>query len=253
MRNEPSRVASVSPALGTPLHRQVFLVLRDRIISRLYMVGDALPSEEELARQFQVSRTTLRYALSELERAGLITRRHGVGTFVAHQGNTELIHAPISEMISQTEEIGRATEIRLVEASRAHAPRHIQELFRGPDDELFHRAIRLRTLKSGQPILFVKSFVPVRLIPAINYKDLRKKSLYDVLAGHGVVMASGSQTISATLADPIIANLLEIDIGSPLIRMNRHFRDRQKDPLYAVEILANPTFFQLQMELDSIS
>src|SRR5689334_3095175 len=76
----PSRPLPRVP--GTSLHRQLFLVLRDQILSGVLAAKAALPKEEDLCEQFGVSRITVRRALSDLAAQGLVQRRHGLGTFV---------------------------------------------------------------------------------------------------------------------------------------------------------------------------
>lgn len=66
-----------------PLHVQAASLMRDAITGGAYEPGERLPSETTLAEQLGISRPTLREALLNLEREGLIIRRHGVGTFVA--------------------------------------------------------------------------------------------------------------------------------------------------------------------------
>src|SRR5579864_3877271 len=66
-----------------PAYRKIQHVLKKRIEARELQPGDAVPSERELARSFEVSLMTARHALAELEREGLVDRRRGAGTFVA--------------------------------------------------------------------------------------------------------------------------------------------------------------------------
>jgi len=239
--------------LGNPLHRQVFLVLRDRIISRRYLVGEMLPSEEQLRKLFNVSRTTLRYALSELERAGLITKRHGVGTFVANQGNTEHVHASMSDMIVHTEQIDRSTRVRVVDLIHGRAPPHVQEIFAGAEEDVFHQAVRLRMLLSGKPIICVRSFMPEPFGRGIDAAAMSKQSLTDLLSSKGQPVCSATQDVTAVLAEPSIAALLEVEIGAPLLEMDRILRAKSGDPICYVEVLANPMFFRLHMDLDAIT
>jgi len=80
-----SSPADVTAGAGVPLHRQLFLVLHDEIARGALAPGDALPTEQTLGNQFGVSRITVRRALADLAGAGLIERRHGVGSFVCDQ------------------------------------------------------------------------------------------------------------------------------------------------------------------------
>ena len=60
---------------------RIYKTIRDRICLLEYQPGERL-GEEELAREFHVSRTPIRRVLSKLESEGLLESRHGVGTFV---------------------------------------------------------------------------------------------------------------------------------------------------------------------------
>ena len=71
-----------------PLYSQIMDILRDRIMSGEYKADQQLPTEVELAKQFNVSRITSKRALIELEREGWIYRRRGRGSFVKNQGES---------------------------------------------------------------------------------------------------------------------------------------------------------------------
>jgi len=74
-----------------PLHVQATSILREAISSGAHKPGERLPSETTLAAQLGISRPTLREALLNLEREGLIVRRHGVGTFVAKTLHPQMV------------------------------------------------------------------------------------------------------------------------------------------------------------------
>jgi len=80
---------SPAPAMDTPrssgrrnLSRELVQVLEQRILAQQWRPGDKLPTEADIVRQFEVSRTVVREALSRLQAAGLVETRHGIGTFV---------------------------------------------------------------------------------------------------------------------------------------------------------------------------
>ena len=72
----------VATARKQPLYDQLVDILADKI-EHEYHAGDMISSERELSERYGLSRTTVRLALQELERLGLIVRQHGRGTFVA--------------------------------------------------------------------------------------------------------------------------------------------------------------------------
>ena len=72
------------PKLPTMVAEEV----KRAIVNGTYKSAQQLPSEAELARAFGVSRTTLRQGISILEQEGIITRKHGLGTFIASKGSS---------------------------------------------------------------------------------------------------------------------------------------------------------------------
>jgi GntR family transcriptional regulator len=237
-----------SRQLGNPLHQQVFLVLRDRILSRRYEVGEMLPSEDDLSRMFNVSRTTIRNALGALNVIGLIEKRQGIGTFVREPGAVMPMRSSMSDIVSHIDEIGRTTTAQVIEFGYERPPRRVQELFNADDDDLFQHAVRVRRLKQ-RPILFVTTYLPEEIGRQFSVADLEKNMLSALLKTAGIRLKSGEQWVTAVLAEPTVAARLSIEVGSPLLRMERMHFDQRNDPVEYVEILAVPRFFQLRMEL----
>src|SRR5690242_20982165 len=75
-------VGTLDEASSLPLYQQLQRALRQAIESRVLNPDDALPAERDLARDFKVSRITVRKALDGLVDEGLLMRRQGSGTFV---------------------------------------------------------------------------------------------------------------------------------------------------------------------------
>ncbi|MDU5426085.1 MAG: GntR family transcriptional regulator, partial [Clostridiales bacterium] len=67
------------------VYQNVINLLKNRLNSAIYNIGDLLPSEKELAELYDVSRNTLRKALKTLEEEGMIERRHGSGTYLRNK------------------------------------------------------------------------------------------------------------------------------------------------------------------------
>ncbi len=243
-----TKAVPVGRQLGNPLHQQVFLVLRDRILSRRYQAGEMLPSEDELACMFNVSRTTIRNALASLSITGLIDKRQGVGTFVREAGTATPLRTSMSDMVTHIHEIGRSTSAQVIEFGYEKPPKHVQQLFHADDDDVFQRAIRVRWLKK-RPILYVTSYLPEAIGRHFDEADLEHKPIVDLLKHAGVHLKSGEQWVSATLAEPMVASRLTVEVGSPLLKIERIHFDGKKRPVQYVEILAVPRFFELHMRL----
>ncbi len=110
--------AAAAPARALPSVRGasgVVAHLRKAIFDGIYLYGDRLPAERQLARAFGCSRSTVREALRVLEEAGLIARRIGSGTFVAYRPGASA-EDDVSEITSPVEliEVRLALEPRMV-------------------------------------------------------------------------------------------------------------------------------------------
>jgi len=243
-----TKAVPVSRQLGNPLHQQVFLVLRDHILSRRYGAGEMLPSEDELRRMFNVSRTTVRSALASLTVSGLIDKRQGVGTFVRKAGTIPPLRASMADMVSHIHEVGRSTLAQVIEFSYGTPPAHVQELFHAKDDDVFQRTVRVRWLKK-RALLHVTSYIPEHIGRHFDESDLKATPILDLLKRAGVRLQSGEQWVSATLAEPVVASRLKVEIGSPLLQIERLHFDARKRPVQYVESLAVPRLFELRMRL----
>jgi GntR family transcriptional regulator len=226
-----------------PLHHQVFLVLQDGIAERRYAAGEALPAEEELARLFGVSRVTIRAAMETLGALGLVERRQGVGTFVRELSGPEPLTIPMIDLPARSREIVRTTRAHVVEFGFEPAPRHVCAHFRAGPDDLFQRAVRIRSMR-GRPIMQVTTYIPEAIGRQFGRDDLEGGSLYTILERFGITFASGEQLVTAAAAER-----LNVAIGAPLLKVVRVHYDINGRPIQHFELLAPPATYQLRMPL----
>jgi GntR family transcriptional regulator len=231
-----------------PLHHQVFLVLQDGIAERRYAPGEALPSEDDLAKLFGVSRVTIRAALETLNARGLIERRQGAGTFVRELSKPEAWSVPIMDLAARSRLIVRTTRAHVVEFGFTPAPRHVRSHFQAQPDDLFQRAVRIRYMKD-QPIMQVTTFIPEAIGRQFGPEDLEGASLYAILQRFGITFASGEQVVTAAAADPVVAGRLNVAIGAPLLKVVRVHFDTAGRAIQHFELLAPPATYELRMPL----
>ena len=108
-----------------------------------------LPGEQALAVQHGVSRVTVRRALAELEKEGLVTRRQGAGTFAVY-GEPKPIVADLSNVLANIVAMGRETAVRLLEFSYREPPATIAEALKLAPGEKTQFSVRVRLI-DGQP------------------------------------------------------------------------------------------------------
>jgi GntR family transcriptional regulator len=229
---------------GASLHHQIFLVLRDQILSGRYGPADLLPTEDELTRLFRVSRITVRTALAKLAASGLIKRRQGVGTFVK-QSAPKPMRVGIREQRARLEQLGRTTTMKLVELDCGAVPADAQSWFGCEPGARFTRAVRLRA--AARPVALYVTFIPEAIGRTFGRRDYARTPHHELIKRAGIRVTSAEQIITAGLAEPIVASRLKIEVGSPLLKLRTMFFDDKSRPVRYLEVLASPSMFELHM------
>lgn len=206
-------------AAGVPLHRQLFLVLHDEIMRGALNPGDALPTEQSLCDQFGVSRITVRRALADLADDGFIERKHGIGSFVLDRpvdAHREASNTYQEELL----QVEFTTEVEVLEFGVRPVPRGIAGQLGSPERAL--HALRLRRARrTGEPLMTTEVWLPIELDGIVTEAALRHRPLYELLDEAGVTPERLDHELTAEIAGPRNARLLDIAIGSPLMRVNR--------------------------------
>ena len=245
---DPAGRGALEPG-GMALHRQLFLVLRDQIVRGAFSPGSALPTEAALGVQYGVSRITVRRALQDLSDEGYLERRHGVGTFVLEQhGAPE--SAPLTVMDGLRKvQLETIVDVLAVEVRRpAHAVRVGLGLTEVETDALFVLRVR-RDKVDGEPLMVSEAWLPERFASSVTARVLRRKPLYQVLSEAGVLMGRVAQEITAELADPLRAQLLDLAIGAPLLRINRFVFDQDQTPVQLHSLYLSPQRSRILMDI----
>jgi GntR family transcriptional regulator len=211
-----------------PLHVQAERLLRVLILQPQYQNGDFLPDEVTLARQLGVSRNTLRAAITRLTYEGLLERKAGVGTSVA-SGSQE---SRIAEWHSFTQEMERKgievqtfqLDVRTIGAAADVAA----ALKIAPGREVL-RIDRLRGWDDA-PIVHFRSFLHPRL--GLKNEEDFTKPLYRIIESRsGVTVDGAHEEMRAVAADAMMAKLLRVRRGTPLLRRNRAVYDHSGRPI----------------------
>lgn len=245
----PSRVtpSPVVPAKGVSLHRQLFLVLRERVMRGTYEPGGAMPTEEALCEHFGVSRITVRRTLSDLAALGLVERRHGLGTFVRRDMPQPRV-VPSLSLIDELRKSALETDVEVLEVAQAVPPREIATLLQLAADEAAVHALRLRSIE-GVPVMLTDAWVPLRLRKRVTAANLRKNALYEILRSQGVKFGRVIQEIGAAVADPGRAGLLQIEVGSPMLKMVRVMHDGDARPVLHLSAYLSPDRSRIVMDI----
>ena len=237
--NPPGDPVLLTPDAGVPLHRQLFLVLHDEIARGALAHGDPLPTEQELCEQFGVSRITVRRALADLAQHGYITRRQGVGSFVRRQITTP--HDGHSR--SYLEELRQThfeTQVEVIEFGVRAAPQTVADKL-GHIGDVLHIVRLRRERRTGEPLMVTEAWLPAGLDGVITAEELVRTPLYGMLAAAGVSIDHIQHEITAEIAGPRQAHLLDTVIGAALLHVNQLAFSPADRVHHLLSILLSPT------------
>ncbi|MCF8484942.1 MAG: GntR family transcriptional regulator [Rhodobacteraceae bacterium] len=232
--------------------QRVYLLLRDEISRGDMPPGAVLPGEMRLAVQHGVSRVTIRRALEVLAHEGLIERRAGSGTVVTTPGQrAEAIAADFTTLMPQLVQMGQQTTARLLAYAYTPAPAMVAEALHLPDGVRVQRAVRVR-LMNGAPFSHLTTHVPEHIAQNFSETDLASTPLFRLLERSGVQVDHASQSISASLATPDVAEALDVSVGAALIALTRVVFDASGRGVEHLAALYRPDRFRLDMVLNRV-
>ena len=234
--------------LGEAKAKQVYLVLRDRILSGAIAFGVRLPNENERAGAHGVSRVTVRRALHELARERLIERRRSAGTTVVYRPSPAPITADISGVLANLADMGRRTTAKLLSFDYVPAEGAAAEALGAGPDQLLQRAVRVRSV-DGLPFSYLITHVPESVSVTFSRQELAARPLLDLLERAGVKVGHARQRISAGLATPEVARALDVRGGSPLIELVRVVYDRSGRGVEHLHALYRPDRYAFEIDL----
>lgn len=235
-----------------PLYHQIFLALRDEILSGARGFGDVMPTEQELTVQYGVSRITTRRALDELAQHGLVERRRRTGTRVVFRSPAAPIEGHINQAVESLIAFGRGTRVRVIEFGSIPAEPAIAARLEVEEDAPVLRALRLR-LANDAPLGVIESFVPANLGIPLDRARLTANPLLELIRASGHAIGSGEQTIAAIPADPLLAELLEAEPRAPVIQVERIVRSLSGLPLLFTNARYRGDRYRLRVDLHGAS
>jgi len=217
-----------------PLYYQLMQHIKDQIEKGILKENDKIPAERELCERYNVSRMTVRQALDELVREGVIYRKRGVGTFVAKpKVNQELskVMSFTEDMLSRNMKPGSKTLKMVV----VPAPKNVAEQLKIEEGEDVIELYRLR-LADNEPMAVERSFLLYNKAYRILEESIDNKSLYVVLrekCNLNIIWAR--EIIEIEYSNREIAELLGIKQNSPVFLRKRTSFLSDDSPIEYVE------------------
>ncbi len=213
MESNPILMSALSLESDIPLYSQVVNIVKRNLSAGTLTAGEMLPSETELCRAFNVSRSTIRQAIGILESEGLVVRKQGRGTFVAApkvRRRTENVYSFTSEISA----MGMTPSSTLIEFEVIDPTPDIVKVLELKDpNERVYRFTRIRNV-NGEPLILETSFYRCALYPNLTRELLQTHSFYSLLYEAGVAPANAIDSYEAVIIGRAEGEMLHCKPGS---------------------------------------
>ncbi|RKQ32519.1 GntR family transcriptional regulator [Oceanobacillus halophilus] len=223
-----------------------------RMIQEELNPGDLLPSEREYAEKYDISRMTVRQAITNLVKEGMIYRQKGRGSFVADK-KFEQDLSGLSSFSEDMERRGMTPSNKLLSFNIIKNEPHIASILKIERNEPIYEIQRIR-MANNEPVALETIYTPKSHVGDITKEDI-SISFYDYIEKHlNLNIAYGEQTIEASLANKEETHYLHIRLGDPVLVMHRtsYLKNDQETPIeYVKSIYRSDKYkFKMQMKRD---
>jgi GntR family transcriptional regulator len=242
----PAFDVTLDPTNPVPLYHQVASQLQAAVSEGRLTKGDFLPSEIDLAESWGVSRPTARRAIQILVDAGLLSRKRGVGTQVVSQHVRRPVR--LSSLYDDLRSGGRKPTTTILAFERIPADEEVAEALEIAQGEDVLHIERLRRA-DGIALALMRNWLVLSAVDGMTKQDLERGGLYEHIRTRGVVPKRASQVIGARGARDDEADYFGIDVGAPVLYMQRIMRDHHDRVVELGKHAYNPEHYQMVAEL----
>ncbi|CAM4174745.1 GntR family transcriptional regulator [Bacillus paramycoides] len=203
-----------------PLYYQLLDIIVELIETGKLQEHDKLPSERELCEIHDVSRTTVRQTMQELEKEGYIYKKHGKGSFVSPR----VFNQSLVRFYSFTEEMkkfGKVPSSKVVSFTIMNCDKKIAKIMKLEFEEEVYQITRLR-LADKEPMLFETSYIPVKFFPYLTKTELEETPMYEIFrAKYQVHITRAVENFKAIAANEDHAKWLQVQANEPSLLLER--------------------------------
>ncbi|HDZ8946814.1 TPA: GntR family transcriptional regulator [Escherichia coli] len=226
------------------IFQKIARLLKSEINGNSWHVGDLLPSEAELAVRSNVSRNTLRKALSLLEGEGIIHRKHGSGTYIQKKNFVAHIdHMNSFSEIAHKSGKEAGSQIMKFEVQDA-SPTIATELNLVTGEQVYYIK-RLRFIEDNAAQL-EETWMSVARFPDLTVSHMQKSKFSYIENECGIKIIGTFETFSPTFPTPEIASILRISPRDPILKIQTQAVDSNSIPLDYSLLYSNIFEFQVK-------
>jgi GntR family transcriptional regulator len=204
----------------TPLYAQLEAQIAAGIANGDFPVGTRLPTEDDLIKRFNVSRTTVRKAIQNLAGRALVEIRRGTGTFVTQPRITQEL-TELTGFVEDMQALGHDPTARLIDRTVVVAN---DEVARQLELAAGTRVMRIRRVRLANRVAMSldETYLPLEIGEKIVTHDLEVEPIFTLLEQrYGIALVDAEYRLEAASANQEVAAALNIDAGSPIFLIER--------------------------------
>ena len=229
-----------------PLYYQLKQLIIDKIESGILVEGDKLPSEREICDDLEISRTTVRKAIQELENEGYIYKIHGKGTYIAEdriKQNLSQLYSFSNEMIK----IGKKPSSKTIGFEIIKSDARISKKLNIEEKSNIYLLRRLR-FADDEPMMIETTFIPYNKYKGLNISEIEEQGLYNVLIKkYNAKFNEAREIFQSVITNSYEEKLLNYREGLPSMMIERYITD--KDITIFSKVIARGDKYKYEVKL----
>ncbi len=232
-----------------PLYFVVKEDIKSTIESGELKPGDVLATENELCQKYNVSRVTVRRAISELVSDQVLERGFGKSALVSRKAVPRSLNR-LTGLFEELKSQGIKCSSYVLSTKVVAADKELAAKI-GLEEQVKLRQIERLRYADGDPLCYQNMYIPEEMCVNLDTSKLVNNSLYYLLeADCGVSIASAEQTITSVMSGMRIAALLELHEDSPMLKTVRHAYDKDKHCVEYSESFYVGSRYKLNMTME---
>lgn len=228
------------------IYKNIINMLKIEINGSNYNIGDFLPSEKELAKQYAISRNTLRKALKELEDDGWIERRHGSGSWIKKKYFQTATNRSDSFSFTQiVNSENKTPSSQVLKFELQYASEEISKMLQLLPGEPVYYVKRLRLI-NNIPIQLEESWMSATRFPELSFSHVLQSKYSYIEDKCGVKIKGSYQSVLAINPSVELATILRTSTQDPIIKMYTQAVDEEDHPIDYSILYTNMYEFQIK-------
>lgn len=211
-------------------YQEIEEILRNRIISGHYKIGDLIPKELDLVAKYHVSRPTISHAIQDLVNQGYLERRKHVGTIVKQTKISQEFTHVIQSYNSEMTEKGLTAHTQVLFFKKVSASAEVAQALNLSEKAPVYKLTRLRSVDQN-PIVVVTTYLPAEKLPDFEQIDFASRSLYQELKNRALPIIHVKRKLEVKMADEMTADLLNIKEKDPVFYFHTYGYSKNELPM----------------------